>query len=68
MNNLSNVRRWKRKKQIEVANFLDVSISTYRRIEAGTRKLYMFECKKLARYFKCSIDLILYGDDKENEK
>lgn len=49
-------------KQKEVADYLDLKISTYSSKESGARKFTIYEGLKLADFFKCDIkDIFLNG-------
>jgi transcriptional regulator with XRE-family HTH domain len=58
-NKLYELRKDKDVKQEVVAKILDVSQTTYSRYESGELEISNTALKKLAEYFKASIDYIL---------
>ncbi|MFW6002342.1 MAG: helix-turn-helix domain-containing protein [archaeon] len=59
MNNLKNIRQKRKKKQEEVAKYLNVSKTTYSRYESGKRRLGDDTLIKLVHFFNVSADYLL---------
>ena len=59
MNNLKKLREEREIKQIEVANYLNVSQAGYSKLEKNIKKANAQTLIKLAKYFNISIDYIL---------
>lgn len=45
-------------KQTEIANLLNIGLSTYQRYERGELKIYLETAEKLANYYNVSLDYI----------
>ena len=67
-NNLKQIREAQGLEQVEVANDLGLSLSTYRSWEQGARGLNGEKLIMFARYFKVSTDAILGSQFSELNK
>lgn len=59
MNNIKNLRKCENKTQIELANLLGISQSSYQSYEAGLTEPNIENLKKLADYYNVSIDYLV---------
>lgn len=59
MNNLKKLRESREIKQLEIANFLNITRQGYARIEKSITKVNGRTLTKLAEYFNVSVDYIL---------
>lgn len=62
MENLKNIRKQRHKTQAEVAEILNVTVSTYGNYELGQRSPTPETLIKLAEYFGVSVDYLLGRD------
>ena len=51
--------------QREFANMINMPLSTYQQKEHGKIKIKIHELREMAKVLNCSIDKILYGEDKK---
>jgi len=66
---IKDLREDNDKTQQEVADYLNMHRSVYRRYEAGLREIPVWAVVKLARYYKTSTDYILgLTDDQKPSK
>jgi transcriptional regulator with XRE-family HTH domain len=63
-NIVGKFRRWKNLKQKDIANYLYISIGTYRQLESNDRKLKLNEQAKLAELFGVSESQLYEEEDK----
>lgn len=52
--------------QLQIAEFLGVSRSTYTRYEIGEREPNVYMLKKIAAFFKISIDVLLQNNSEDD--
>ena len=57
--NITHLRVDNGKEKEEVAAYLDITVASYNRYEAGTREPDIDKLLKLADYFRCSVDYLL---------
>ena len=67
MNRLRQIREKNEMLQRDVANFLGISTSAYGFYETGARSMSAETAKKLAKFFKVSVDYLL-GADTNNKR
>lgn len=69
MNN--NMRKFRLKKEFtqgQVANKLDIAVSTYNMMENGKRKVSLAKAKKLEKILDASIDELFFKNNIHNEQ
>lgn len=59
MNNLRAIRKEKKLRQVDIANYLKIDRTTYVKYETGTSEPDNNTLQKLADFFNCSIDFLL---------